>query len=234
MSTLSTFATRFKNLRESSELKQSEIADKLGVSRGAISFYENCDRTPDIEFAVKAARLFGVSTDYLLGLSDYKNSGMANLSVEEIGLSEEATTSLTELSQSSRAADEKKITTLNLLLEDDSVDEWGSHLLHCLAKYLFAEPVPRQPIQFTSEGANVLEGAPDFLESKQDIPNFEYVDVLYDKLLIDRVTRATEGARYRLRNPQIMTGMCEPLVLDEDKRRLLKEAKKNGKPQDND
>lgn len=69
MSTLSTFATRFKELRESAGMKQSEISEKLGVSRGAISFYENCDRTPDIEFAAKAAKFFNVSADYLLGLT---------------------------------------------------------------------------------------------------------------------------------------------------------------------
>ncbi len=74
MGVLPIFAERFKTLRESAGLKQSEIGEKLGVSRGAISFYENCDRTPDIEFAAKAAVFFGVCVDWLLGLSNVKTT----------------------------------------------------------------------------------------------------------------------------------------------------------------
>lgn len=226
------FAERFSKLR--GDRTQEEFAKFLGISRPTVGFYENGTRLPDALVLCQIAEKCNVSTDWILGLSNYKNSGTANLSVEDIGLSENATTTLAELSQGGRAVDAKKIAVLNLLLEDDGMDEWGNHLLHCIAEYLFAEPIPKQPLQFTSEGVKVLEGAIDFLDSKQDIPNFEYVDVLYDKLLIDRVTRATEGARYQLRNPQTIPEVYAPLVLDEGKRRLQKEAKKNGKLQDND
>lgn len=98
MSTLSTFAARFKELRESAGLKQSEIGEKLGVSRGAISFYENCDRTPDIEFAAKAAEFFHVSVDWLLGLSEVDSSNSDIQAVCKFtGLSERAIKSILEL-----------------------------------------------------------------------------------------------------------------------------------------
>ena len=67
MGTLSTFAGRFRELREEYGFKQAEMGEELGVSRGTISFYENTDRTPDIE------KFFGVSADYLLGLTDIRS-----------------------------------------------------------------------------------------------------------------------------------------------------------------
>ncbi|WP_322199257.1 helix-turn-helix domain-containing protein [Acutalibacter intestini] len=73
MGTLSTFAGRFRELREEYGFKQAEMGEELGVSRGTISFYENTDRTPDIEFAARAAKFFGVSADYLLGLTDIRS-----------------------------------------------------------------------------------------------------------------------------------------------------------------
>ena len=65
-----TFASRLKKLREQHGLSQSELADKLGISRGSISFYENESRVPDINILRDICNLFSVSSDYLIGLSD--------------------------------------------------------------------------------------------------------------------------------------------------------------------
>ena len=64
------FATRLRKLRELAGLSQNQLAEKLKVSRGSISFYENMERTPDIEFLCNTADYFGVPVDYLLGYSD--------------------------------------------------------------------------------------------------------------------------------------------------------------------
>lgn len=61
------FANRLRELRIAKKLSQTELAEKLGVSRGSISFYENGERTADIDFIYKAAQFFNVSTDFLLG-----------------------------------------------------------------------------------------------------------------------------------------------------------------------
>lgn len=66
----SDFAARLKELREDKGLSQSELADKLGVSRGSISFYENCSRVPDIDVLLSICNLFSISSDYMIGLSD--------------------------------------------------------------------------------------------------------------------------------------------------------------------
>ena len=64
------FAERLKALREIAGLTQSELADKLHVSRGSIGYYEKAERTPDIKFLHDVAYLFGVTFDFLLGESD--------------------------------------------------------------------------------------------------------------------------------------------------------------------
>lgn len=47
---------------------QDVFASELGISRGALSFYENGERTPDAKFVYKVCILTGVSADWLLGI----------------------------------------------------------------------------------------------------------------------------------------------------------------------
>ncbi len=70
MNTLEIFSQRIKQLREERNLGIRELAVILGISHSAISMYESCKRTPDIETCRLFAKFFGVSGDYLLGLSD--------------------------------------------------------------------------------------------------------------------------------------------------------------------
>lgn len=68
------FANRLKELREKIGLNQKECAEKLNISRGSISFYENGERLPDIETIYNMAIFFNVSADYLVGLTDVKTA----------------------------------------------------------------------------------------------------------------------------------------------------------------
>lgn len=67
---LKVFAERIKTLREEQGLGIRELASLIGISHAAISFYENQKRTPDIATCKKFADFFGVTGDYLIGLSD--------------------------------------------------------------------------------------------------------------------------------------------------------------------
>lgn len=75
------FARRLRGLREAAGLTQGELADKLGVSRGSISYYETGERVPDIVFLGRASNYFGVGISFLLGQSE--NQKPSN---EELGL----------------------------------------------------------------------------------------------------------------------------------------------------
>jgi len=64
---------RMKSLREENGLTQKEIADFLGVTPKAVSFYELEQRSPSWDMVVKLAEKYNVTTDYLLGKSDSRN-----------------------------------------------------------------------------------------------------------------------------------------------------------------
>ena len=54
-------------LRKEKKISQRKAAGDLGVSQALLSHYENGVREPGLEFLVKAADYYGVSSDYLLG-----------------------------------------------------------------------------------------------------------------------------------------------------------------------
>lgn len=60
------FYQKLKNLRKQQGWSQEEFAEKLQVSRQAISKWENGQGFPETEKLVKMSRLFQVSLDYLL------------------------------------------------------------------------------------------------------------------------------------------------------------------------
>lgn len=69
-----TFGEKLLKLRKESALSQEELAEKLGVSRQAVSRWENEGVLPDGLNLLGISKLFGVSTDYLLN-DDYQSDG---------------------------------------------------------------------------------------------------------------------------------------------------------------
>ncbi len=59
-------ADKIMDLRKKSGWSQEELAEKLEVSRQAVSKWESAQSIPDLERIIRMSRLFGVSTDYLL------------------------------------------------------------------------------------------------------------------------------------------------------------------------
>ena len=59
-------ADRIQYLRKSKGISQEELADKVGVSRQAVSKWESEQSTPDVEKIILLSDLFEVTTDYLL------------------------------------------------------------------------------------------------------------------------------------------------------------------------
>lgn len=64
------FGLRLKELRTIKRMTQKQVADRLNLSVSAISGYENNTKTPSLEALVDLARLYNVSTDYLLGVDN--------------------------------------------------------------------------------------------------------------------------------------------------------------------
>ena len=62
------FGERLKELRIKSGLTQSQLAEKIWVTKASICYYERSARNPSPEVLLKLANAFHVSTDYLLGV----------------------------------------------------------------------------------------------------------------------------------------------------------------------
>lgn len=60
---------KIKQLRSQRNISQIALAQQLGVSKSVISSYENSVHLPPYDVLIKMARIFDVSTDYLLGAS---------------------------------------------------------------------------------------------------------------------------------------------------------------------
>lgn len=64
------FGELLKSLRINAGLTQKQLADKLGVSKNAVSYYEKSLRCPSSDILIRIARVFRVSADFLLGLDN--------------------------------------------------------------------------------------------------------------------------------------------------------------------
>lgn len=61
-----TIADRVQSLRKGRGISQEELADKIGVSRQAVSKWESEQSVPDLDNVIIMSEFFGVTTDYLL------------------------------------------------------------------------------------------------------------------------------------------------------------------------
>lgn len=61
-----TIADRIQSLRKAKGISQEELADKIGVSRQAVSKWESEQSSPDLEKVILLSDYFEVTTDFLL------------------------------------------------------------------------------------------------------------------------------------------------------------------------
>lgn len=67
---LKKFGTYLCQLRKAKNLTQSELADKLNVTRQSVSKWELGDSFPDISLLTKISEIFGVSVDTLISAGE--------------------------------------------------------------------------------------------------------------------------------------------------------------------
>ena len=61
---------RIRDLREDRDLKQRELAEYLNCSQQVYSNYELGQRDIPSDTLIRLSRFYGVSVDYILGLTD--------------------------------------------------------------------------------------------------------------------------------------------------------------------
>ena len=77
---------KLKSLRTKKKLTQKQVSDMIGLAVSAVSSYESGSRYPSYDVLIKLARIFHVSTDYLLGMTDKRNIDVTGLDDDEIEL----------------------------------------------------------------------------------------------------------------------------------------------------
>ena len=93
---ISTLSTRLKELRQSKNLRQEQVATLIGVNKSAISSYENNTRQPSYDILVRLATLYRVSTDYLLGQTNIRSLDLTGLTEEEAVLISELVSTMSQ------------------------------------------------------------------------------------------------------------------------------------------
>lgn len=127
----STFSKNIKKYRKSQKLTQEDLANKLGISRSTLSYYEHGNIEPNIFVLITLSKLMNCSIDSLIGLSkkrkvqdpsipdesnykleesENKNNENFKLEIEEIReerqkILEKTKRSFTELEMSKKRAD---------------------------------------------------------------------------------------------------------------------------------
>lgn len=75
---------RLRKLRETKKLTQKQAADRIGIAVSTLSGYELEEKHPSYFILMKLARLFNVTTDYLIGMTDNRTLDVTGLSDKEI------------------------------------------------------------------------------------------------------------------------------------------------------
>lgn len=110
------FASRFSNLLRENNIKQQDFAEVLHVKPATVSQYCRGKTTPDYDILRSIAQYFGVTTDYLLGASEYRTIETQQIAAAELGLSDGAIESLQMLNDRDDSG-ESLVDVLCLLLE---------------------------------------------------------------------------------------------------------------------
>ena len=80
----SNFGENLKTLRKSRGMTQKELGQKVNLSKAVISKYENGMGYPSFDMLIHIAQFFGVTTDYLLGVSKGKTADISDLTDSQI------------------------------------------------------------------------------------------------------------------------------------------------------
>lgn len=83
------FGERLKELRKKAGLTQSQLGERVGLTKSVISFYEQQERSPSPAVIVRLSEIFHVSTDYLLGVERGRTLDISDLTKEQAEILED-------------------------------------------------------------------------------------------------------------------------------------------------
>jgi len=67
-------------------MTQQQLADRIGVAKSVVSYYESGDRYPSYDVLIRIAHIFHTTTDYLLDVEKRIVIDVSGLSDEDISV----------------------------------------------------------------------------------------------------------------------------------------------------
>lgn len=74
---------RIRYLREKANFTQTDLANKLGISRSAVNAWEMSLSSPSIHNIIEMTKIFRVTADYILGITETLNVDISMLNNEQ-------------------------------------------------------------------------------------------------------------------------------------------------------
>lgn len=197
---LKIFGLRLKGLREERGISQRELAEIIGISKGAVYYYESDGRAPDIVTLEKISDCFNVSTDYLLGRTNARTKKPLLRSIcDKTGLSDKSILMLARLKKEKSS----RLRIVNLLLEqaDGDIEDdyelegrYEGSVLNAVCRYLDRYKLYDDVItEFALEDMSITDSIRSAMyqlilnQAADALKDFANSDVLTNKLWSDNL-----------------------------------------------
>ena len=145
---------RIKQIRESMGYSQVEFAKNLNLSKQTVSNYETGTRQPGLDIVISIAQTFNISTDYILGRSNFKNYEDQKLHEMKFDKHQALEISLKKADQFTQSVSSKIIDECYQLVErliycnDSKIFESYDYILEKLSYMLFFASSASETIKY--------------------------------------------------------------------------------------
>ena len=138
----------------------TKASELLGISRPTVSYWYYGERTPDAESLITISNNFGLTTDYLLGLSDYYHKDKSVQTVQRVtALSEDAVFKLNEIAH---GKDSDSFPAIISALIENSNAEFFLAILHSL---LTLDEAQSESVEAVIDGKTLCLNPVDHLQA---------------------------------------------------------------------
>lgn len=79
-------ADKIKQLRESKDMTQTQLAKAFNVTRSSVNAWEMGISVPSTQYIIELAKFFQISTDYLLGMKTTETISLQGLNEKDINI----------------------------------------------------------------------------------------------------------------------------------------------------
>jgi len=169
------FGKAFSNLRKNADMTQNEVADKLNLSRQAVSKYERGESFPDISVLVSVADLFNITLDQLIGYGEPTNG--ESLILKNVAKGEDIVAeNISDVVNLAPLLKPSVLTKLSRKFSEEGIDI--SHIV-ALSEYLNDETVTDM-----IENASFKDLSEEVFEKFIPLLSYESKEIIFHKIIV--------------------------------------------------